>query len=263
MDRPVRSPMRPEIEQLPGWMLVAGSALAFAAAYVLTTAIHELAHALAAAVFGLHPVWHGDTTPHLTGTAAQETLVALAGPVYSIVSGTAILALSSRARGYPGLLLTWLGLLSVAGFFGYLLSGPFATRGDIADALRLQHAPPWVGWLGFVAGLVGLLSLARVAAVRLAALAPSDWSAGRALWYTGLGAVLIAVPLLVAGGIPVGPPLIAQLVIMTLTVLLSRMFQAQARPGARAAPPGLIVAAWVFVVLGLVEWLVLRPGIRL
>ena len=112
-------------------------------------------------------------------------------------------------------------------------------------------------------GLVGLVLLARVAAVRLVAHAAPTWRAGKALWYVGLVAVLIASPLLVAGGIPIGPPLIAQMVIMAVTVLLSSMFRSRARPGARAGPPRLTVAASAFVALGLVEWLVLRPGVRL
>jgi hypothetical protein len=250
-------------ERVPGWMPVAGSALAFCAAYIVTTAVHELAHALAAAFFGLDPVWHGATTPHVAGTAAQETVVALAGPICSVISGTTVLALSSRARGYPGLLLHWLGLLSVAGFCGYLISAAFATSGDIADALVLQHAPPWAAWLAFVAGLVGLLSLARGAAVRLVSHAPAGWSTSQALRRVGLVAVPVAVPLLVAGGIPVGPPLIAQLTIVALLVVLSSMFRSRMRRGTRAAPPDLTMAVLVFVVLSVVEWLVLRPGVRL
>jgi len=255
--------VRADAERSPAWLTVIVSALAFASAYVLTTAVHELAHALVAVAYGLDPVWRGDDVPHLAGTAGQETVVALAGPACSLATGALALTLAARTRGYPGLLLNWSGLIGLAGFFGYLISGVFAPSGDIADALSLAQAPSWVGWLGFALGLGGLLGLARVAATRLVALAPRRWSPGHALRILGLLAVPIATMLLIVGGIPIGPPLIAQLIVILLALLLALVFGRAGHPGALAAVPRLVPAAAVFLVLALIEWLVLRPGLPL
>src|SRR5690349_8714949 len=97
-------------------------------------------HALVARGFGLDPVWHGDRVTHTSGTTVQEVLVDLAGPTYTALSGAMALLAARRARGYIRMLLTWLGVLSVAGMCGYLISGPFATAGDIANVLAGVHA---------------------------------------------------------------------------------------------------------------------------
>lgn len=229
--------------------MVIVSALALAAAYVLTTAPHELAHSVTAAVFGLDPVWHGDRAPHRPGTAGQEALIALAGPLYSLLSGTLVLTVTGRARGYLGLLGSWLGLLSVAGFAGYLISGAFVASGDIPDALRLLGAPVWVGWLGAVIGVAGLLVVvARVAAIRLSALAPRGWSARQAIRGLGLLAVPVAAGLVLAASIPAGPPLIAQMVILVVALLVALTYRGPRRPttlAARVRLPGPVVVLLV------------------
>lgn len=243
--------------------MVLGSTLSFTAAYILTSAVHELAHSVAAAGYGLNPVWHGVGTPHAPGAAGPETVIALAGPAYSLVSGLVFLALAPRARGYLALLVGWLGLLGVAGFFGYLISGPFATDGDIPQALRLRHAPVGVAWLGLGIGIAGLAWVAWLAVVRIVALAPAAWTPGRALRELGLLALVLAVPLLVACGIPVTAPLLAQLVIMVLTLLLARGLRHRGHPAALAGSVRLATPMVVVVVLALAEWLVLRPGVPL
>lgn len=242
------------------------STFALASAYMLTAAVHELAHALAAAGFGLDPVWHGDRVAHAAGTAGQEIAIGLAGPVYSAVSGVLALMIASRTRGYLGLLLSWLGLLSVAGVCGYLTSAAFATDGDVSDVLHAAQAPPWAGWVGLVLGVAGLLAVTREASARIVAFAPPGWSYRAALLGFGLVPLVVAVPLLLASGVPIGPPLVAQLAILLVTVLLALVRREPPAPvaGPRLTVPTSVVAAMVVLVaLGLVQWLALRPGLAL
>jgi hypothetical protein len=246
---------------------VVGSALALAAAYILTATPHELVHGLAAAGFGLDPVWHGDRAPHRPGSAVQETVVAGAAPIYSVLSGAVVLVVARRFRGYAGLLSTWFGLLGVAGFCGYLVSGPLARTGDVPDVLRLLGGPTWVGWCGLLLGVGGLLVTAKVAAIRVSALAPPTWSPTRALLVLGVLAVPLAAGLVLLAGVPVRPPFVAQLVALLVTLLVGLAFS-RLRPPVRCVDPGLWparldVPVGVLLLLAVVEWLVLRPGVPL
>jgi hypothetical protein len=251
------------------WTWVLLSALALAAAYVLTVSPHELAHSVVAACFGLDPMWHADRAPHLPGTAGHEAAIAAAGPIYSLASGALALAVTARVRGYFGLLASWFGLLGVAGFCGYLISGPVARSGDVPDVLRLLDAPPWLGWSGAVVGIGGLLAVARIGVVRLAVLAPLGWGRPRAVVGLGVLAVPLATVLVLAAGIPIGPPLIAQLVILVVALLVGLGMPRLRYPiiaGHDHDPdltPRLLVPMGVLLALTAIDWLVLRPGVPL
>jgi hypothetical protein len=185
---------------LIGWV----SAVTFASAYLVMTALHELAHAVAAVAYGLDPVvWYGTKILHAPGGAGPETVIALAGPVFSLLSGLALLALGRAGRGGAGLFPLWLGLLSVGAFFGYLLSGPFpSASGDIATAVRLQRVPIGLAFLGALAGMGGLVWLGAVVSVCFHQLAPDGTSPPAALRRLGWLPFLAGIIPLVLIGTP-------------------------------------------------------------
>ena len=60
-----------------------------------------------------------------------EGIVAAAGPLFSLVSGVALVWTYRRSSsGFLSLFWLWLGFLSTQIGFGYLLITPFATGGD-------------------------------------------------------------------------------------------------------------------------------------
>jgi hypothetical protein len=146
--------------------LLINSTVAFALAALVMILIHEFGHALAAISFGLHPVVRPFSVDYDAATNVQNIIIALAGPLVSLVSGVLILAMVRVNRGFWGLFWLWLGLLSVQEFSGYLITAPFGGAGDISSALHLLNAPLWVGYVSFVVGWVGTFLLGRVATLR-------------------------------------------------------------------------------------------------
>jgi hypothetical protein len=249
------------------WVLT--SVLALAAAYVLTASPHELVHAIVAALFELEPVWHGDRVSHLPGTAAQNAAIAAAGPIYSLVSGALVLGVSTRVHGYPGLACFWFGMLGVAGVCGYLISGPFSAVGAVLDVLRLLPVPVWLGWSGAVLGAAGLTVVARIAVNRLVDLSPLRGSATTTVLHLGVLAVPPAAVLVLAAGVPAGPPLFAQTIVLLVTLLVglgTHQLRDPPAPTGRArvgVPPQLTAPILILLMLATLEWLVLRPGVPL
>jgi hypothetical protein len=88
-------------------------------------------------------------------------VVALVGPLFSLVSGLIALLAPRRGRGFWRLFTIWFGVLSVQSFFGYLMTGPFVTYGDVGHAFRLLHAPGLAYVASFVVGLLGTFALGR------------------------------------------------------------------------------------------------------
>lgn len=145
-----------------------------------------------------------------SATEAQFFVVALAGPVVSLVSGLLILALPVyRLPAFWQLTVLWLGLLSVQEFSGYLITGPFAHVGDIGAALEITDAPAAVGWLGFVLGWAMTYLLGGYAVRRLAwflsagdAVDPQIRDLGLFAWLLGAaGLIVVSLGLFGAGGV--------------------------------------------------------------
>lgn len=144
------------------------SAVAFACALYIMVTLHEFAHAVAGLALGLRPVLYASSVDYLiTGSASEQITTALAGPLFSLVSGLLILALPPRGGAFARLFVLWLGLQSCQEFFGYLITGPFVRVGDIGQALSLLAAPGWVYALCFLAGWAGTFWLGRVATQHL------------------------------------------------------------------------------------------------
>lgn len=206
------------------------SAVAFALAVLVATTLHELAHALVGVAQGRSPELFAFSVEQGPGTEGQRLATALAGPVFSLVSGLVVLAVP--LRGLPPfwrLTWLWLGLASVQSFNGYLITGPFVTAGDIGNAWQLLGVPGAVPWLGFVVGWGLTFLLGRHAAGRfgtflddpervrsdLPAIAIYGWLVGTVL------AVVLSLGVLGAGGVGSGIAFFSALALMASGVCVA------------------------------------------
>jgi hypothetical protein len=172
------------------------STLAFVLAAMVNDTLHELAHAVAGLVLGLTPTvmpFAVDFAPE--GTSSQQVVTALAGPLFSLLLGLALIGLTRhRGAGVGRLFWTWLGGMAVMNFAGYLFIAPFAHVGDTGQALGLLGAPGWVFALVCVVGALVQLALARHFAREVQRYA-RDLDDQRALafqpWLLGTAAVVV------------------------------------------------------------------------
>ena len=178
------------------------SVVAFVAALFIEITLHEFAHGFAALALGGEPTVYSGSMNAPTLSPVREFVVAFAGPVFSLVSGFAVLALYRYGRGFSYLLGTWYGIVGTGGFFGYLMTGPFVPYADVGYALRLVSAPVFVYVLLFIVGVAGILLLGRVLTARFLTLT-DDVVGGRAAqlrqlafytWMCGAGlAILLSI----------------------------------------------------------------------
>lgn len=154
--------------------LVLNSAAAFIGAQMLVVLVHELAHVVAGLALGssgeLFPfgVVH---TPE--GTRGQAAVMALAGPLFSLVTGAVMVLwqpLRSR-RGFAQLFWVWFAHVSVMEGIGYLVLTPFGV-GDTGATAASYDLSPVITWLCLLISVAGMfwlaMSFARAAVVHTA-----------------------------------------------------------------------------------------------
>jgi hypothetical protein len=255
-------------------LLLVNSAIAYATALMTMITLHELAHAAAALALGLRPtVYPNQVSFAVTGTAGQQVATALAGPVFSLVLGLALLAALTAVRGFWGLLLFWLATLDVQEFCGYLMTGPFVPAGDIGAALGLLSAPAWAYALVLVAGAAGTVALGRVATRRLLTMTSAEGAPvsaqlrflGLFAWLAGTGLfVLLSVPRPSSLFTPIGLFELLGAATAGIFVLAVRFFMGREHPPQRGLRVGWPAAGAVLLVaIALARLLVLGPGLRL
>jgi hypothetical protein len=175
------------------------STVAFVGALFLTITLHEFAHGLTALAFGVKPTVYAAYETHPSLSPGREAVVALAGPLFSLVSGLIALVAPHRGRGFWRLFVIWFGVLSVQSFFGYLLTGPFVSYGDIGHAFRLLHAPGVVYVVAFLVGLFGTFAMGRLLTEQLLELTDGEGAARAAelrqfaffTWVAGVALALL------------------------------------------------------------------------
>ncbi|MDX9751571.1 MAG: hypothetical protein RBT71_10865 [Flavobacteriales bacterium] len=150
---------------MPHRLLIVHATCGYVLAFLLTTFLHEFAHALAGLCFGSGPVLHHHHVRHLTtahlGTA-QSVAIALAGPAVSLLQGlltARALRRSNAPHGPARLFLQWLAWLGLANALGYLMTGLLFTAGDIGKAYALLGAP-WPVRIGLALAGAGALAFA-------------------------------------------------------------------------------------------------------
>lgn len=147
------------ISRIPN--LLINSTLAFVSAFVITTFIHELGHFLSYFMFGENPtLFHNYVqTPGQDISKHVKVISALAGPVISLVQGTALAMVVSikRKNTSAHLFFLWLSLLGLVNFFGYLIMTPFSATGDTGKVAELLKVPEGLRILIAVVGFAVLI----------------------------------------------------------------------------------------------------------
>ena len=116
--------------------------LLFVAAYAINGSLHEGAHALTAFALGVpSTLYHFYADIALSQASEQQrALISVAGPLFSIIFGTAFLLAYRKNQGSPyQLLFLYLATFGVSIFLGNLVSISFV--GDFSRAAALLHLP--------------------------------------------------------------------------------------------------------------------------
>lgn len=129
--------------------LVVNSIAFYVAAFLLTTIIHELAHAVSGLLLGSDPVLHHNYVEHLSEdsiSASRKAVIAMSGPFISLMQGVLAAFLFYKYAKYnaSGLFLLWFCVLGLFNFLGYLLTGPIFVNGDVGKTLMLLEIPLWI-----------------------------------------------------------------------------------------------------------------------
>ncbi len=135
------------------------------AAFLLTTIIHECAHALAGMLFNSQPVLHHHYVEHLAVehlSIFQQVDIALAGPIASLLQGLIFgwIFIKSKGRKLLQLFFLWFAVLGLSNALGYLMTGPIFQQGDIGRVYYLLDAALWLQLSLALLGALLLLYLA-------------------------------------------------------------------------------------------------------
>ncbi|MGI8608316.1 MAG: hypothetical protein ACR2MY_03665 [Candidatus Dormibacteria bacterium] len=185
-------------------VLLLNSAVAFALALMAMITLHELAHGVAALMQGQQPVIHPSSEDDNAATVGAKVFIALAGPLWSLVSGVVVLALPQvpASRAFWRLAVLWFGLLSVQEFSGYLFVGLFTNVGDIGSTYKLLGSPIWLKRVVFAVGAALTYLTARVATRRLLEVTNTSGDTAAQMRALGLFAWLIGVAIVVIVSLP-------------------------------------------------------------
>jgi hypothetical protein len=147
------------------YSIVVNSLILYVIAFLLTTILHEIAHALAGLLFSSQPVLHHNYVEHLSWndlSVQPQVYIALSGPLFSLIQGLVagfVYFESTKKRPFD-LFMLWFSILGMFNFLGYLMTGPLFHEGDIGKALVLLNAPVWFQILIALVGAVLLLFIA-------------------------------------------------------------------------------------------------------
>ena len=151
----------------PNNRLLLNATCVYIAAFLLTELLHELAHALMALALGGQPVLYNSSVRNLDSLSnSKQVLVALAGPVFSLLQGLVVLvfARKSRATGPVALFALFFGAFGVINFLGYLMITPFVPYGDLGQVAAIWRLPmPLVIGAAVAAGITLTISIRRLA----------------------------------------------------------------------------------------------------
>lgn len=175
--------------------LTISSTAALVMAGVVNSLLHESAHAFAALACGLTPTLSSFSVDVAeAATARQETVIALAGPLFSLVMGLTVMRVTRHlGRGVVRLFWMWLAFLGVMNFVGYCFIAPFARGGDTGQALALLGAPGWVYVLVAAFGVAGQFWLARRFAFEVSRYTSATQDQRRLAYFPWLLAMAVAV----------------------------------------------------------------------
>ncbi len=155
--------------------LFVNSALAFASAELVTAALHETGHGLAAQLLGFSPHIYAFYENNPSGDARETLTILAAGPIASLVLGVLFWVWYRRSKpryGFTRLLLLWLALIGVMEFVNYLIVTPWLTAGDTGQFADVLQWPLGARYGVMAIGVALVVILARPAAGAMLAVAP-------------------------------------------------------------------------------------------
>ena len=148
--------------------LIRHGSAAFVTGATIMILLHETSHAVAGALLGYGVVQLPFAVSYEPDPAAADAaLTAIAGPLFSIVSGFVLYAVDRivrpfRQRPYWRLVWLWTVFASLQEGFGYFLIAGIAPAGDTARAFTLWGLPTWVFLAATAVGVGGLFLTARL-----------------------------------------------------------------------------------------------------
>jgi hypothetical protein len=178
----------------------------FAIASILTTILHELAHAIAALALGVRSTlfnYYVDLDRTVTQTAGNvPALIGVSGPVFCLAFGLLSWLALRPARGSAAELpLLYLAAFGVATFFGNMMSMAFV--GDFSRVSAILHLPMIVRYVGTGIGALGTAAVQFWLGRQLVRWVPADASTIAGV----LGIVVLPVVLGTAAVIVVNQPM--------------------------------------------------------
>ena len=184
---------------------------------LLTAALHEAGHGLAAQSLGFSPKIYAFYEDNPTGTPVQNLIILAAGPCASLILGVVFLLWLRRSAArytFPRLLLFWMAWCGIVLFVNYLIVTPVMHASDTWAIARILEAPAWVPWAWCAIGIVAILRLGPLAKQSMFAVAPSSvainsWRDQRRYVMGGFYLPLLAgVVLLIPAGIGGNPSIV-------------------------------------------------------
>lgn len=143
--------------------LFINSLLAFVAAFLLTTLIHESGHFISYLLFQAQPVLHHNyvSVATLELSLGARVTSSLAGPGISLLQGLFFLGLVMHRQSNKSIdiFYLWLGFLGCINFFGYVMLTPLSSAGDTGKVAALLNIPEFWQIIISVSGLFILLLL--------------------------------------------------------------------------------------------------------
>jgi hypothetical protein len=163
----------------------------FALAYTVVIIVHETAHAVVAAGFGLQTTLHqfwADIDPSNRSTMIERALFGVAGPISSLLLGLASwFAYRANRRPAAAMPLLYLAAMGVTNFFGNLASAAFI--GDFSNAARWLSLPMSVRYVASASGVLVVVAVLFLTGRALARLTPQNGGRSAAAWAVLLPAV--------------------------------------------------------------------------
>ena len=163
---------------MSGWRAFwVNSALAYATAVLLTSALHEAGHGLMAQSLGFSPKIYAFYEDNPSGTPVQNLLILAAGPLTSLLLGIVFLLWLRRGTPrytFPRLLLFWMAWSGITSFVNYVIVTPLMRGGDTWAIADILQAPLWTRWAWCAIGIVAIIRLAPVAKDSMFAVAPQN-----------------------------------------------------------------------------------------
>ena len=155
---------------------VSVSVLTYITSFLITTVLHEIAHAFTALMLGGSPILHHIFVTHNLRKHGKLAITAAAGPLFSLFQGLLFLGMIRFLGTFsPALQLfvVWLCLHGLINFFGYLMTTPLVADADLGRVAGYLGVSVKIKWGLFILGFLVITYIGFKIPLTLLNLAPS------------------------------------------------------------------------------------------